>query len=198
MTWQHFVALGDSLTEGIGDHVEGIETMSWADRVAQVLHPMRYTNLAKRGQTSDEVIATQLQTAFALQPDLVSVLMGGNDDRNPDWKIEDFHTNLHVVLRALSYSGAQLITMTMVDISPLLPEWYLPKFEVLGGRIRAINDSVRRISPQYDAICVDLETHPQVQQQATLSADYLHPNMLGYQRIAAEVVRQLEIHFVHE
>ncbi|MBC7869824.1 MAG: SGNH/GDSL hydrolase family protein [Chitinophagaceae bacterium] len=197
MTWQHFVALGDSLTEGVGDVVEGLESMSWADRVAQVLQPMHYTNLAKRGQTSDEVIATQLQTAFALQPDLVSVLMGGNDARKPDWKIEDFNTNLHVVLRALSYSGAQLITMTMVDISPLLPEWYLPKFEVLGGRIRAINESIRRISPQYGAICVDLETHPRVQQQATLSADYLHPNMLGYQRIAAEVVRQLEIHFVH-
>jgi lysophospholipase L1-like esterase len=85
MSWQHFVALGDSLTAGVGDSVTGIEPRGWADRFAEALRPAHYTNLAQRGATTNDILATQVEAALALNPDIVSVLAGGNDMRLPDW-----------------------------------------------------------------------------------------------------------------
>jgi lysophospholipase L1-like esterase len=81
--WHHYVAIGDSFTEGVGDSVEGFAKLGVADRLAAALRQanpdLRYTNLAQRGLLVNEIREQQLEAALALQPNLVSVVAGAND-----------------------------------------------------------------------------------------------------------------------
>lgn len=80
MHWNHFVALGDSITASVGDNVPGIESLRWADRIAHALRRinpgLRYDNLAQHGHTTQDVHTRQCPEAVALRPDLVSILSG--------------------------------------------------------------------------------------------------------------------------
>ncbi|MFD4959287.1 glycosyltransferase [Microbacterium sp. NPDC058389] len=86
--WSRYVALGDSITEGLGDtsRMPAGEHRGWADRLAQLLaharrgdEPFRYANLAVRSRTVRRLVDEQVPQALALRPDLVSVLIGAND-----------------------------------------------------------------------------------------------------------------------
>jgi lysophospholipase L1-like esterase len=190
--WSHYVALGDSLTVGIGDPVAGVESLNWVERLARAMQPKRCTNLAKRGQTSAQLLAGQLPQALALQPDVVSVLIGGNDAMLNEWSEEGFHSNYHAILSALKPTGATILTMTMADIEPCLLREYQQMMKLVLARIRRVNHIVRQVSAEFDALCIDLEEVPSLQKMSLISADNIHPNMLGYARIADEVIYQLE------
>src|SRR5690349_18981924 len=78
-TFHRYVALGDSFTEGVGDHdpsrPNGVR--GWADRVAEVLgrttDGFGYANLAIRGRKMDAILAEQIAPALALRPDRVTM-----------------------------------------------------------------------------------------------------------------------------
>src|SRR2546430_17128628 len=82
-----YVAIGDSLTEGIGDPGPAGEHRGWADRFAEILAQtqpgLTYANLAIRGKTSTQIRAEQLGPALALNPDLVTVTAGQEDAGRP-------------------------------------------------------------------------------------------------------------------
>lgn len=192
MSWQHYVALGDSLTAGVGDAVAGVESRSWADRFAEALRPQQYTNLAKRGATTQDILTTQVERAVALQPDLISVLAGGNDMRQPDWNPDQTRDNLRAILQPFAERGVVLVTFTMVNIFAALPPEVLPRYASVQERIRRANDLMRQVSREFDAVCVDLQNAPELLDlKHTLSQDMVHPNMLGYQRIAQLAVAQV-------
>src|SRR5688500_16257756 len=84
MTWQSFVAMGDSFTEGMGDAYPDGTYRGWADLVAARLAieagpDFGYANLAIRGRLLNAVITEQLEPTLAMKPDLVSFAAGGND-----------------------------------------------------------------------------------------------------------------------
>ena len=89
-----YVALGDSFTEGVGDHdparPNGVR--GWADRVAEVLGAhdpgFAYANLAIRGRKLAPILDEQLEPALALGPDLVTVYAGANDIMRPSVDLE--------------------------------------------------------------------------------------------------------------
>ncbi|GGV61340.1 hypothetical protein GCM10010294_10770 [Streptomyces griseoloalbus] len=74
------MALGDSLTEGIGERVGG-GWRGWAALLAPSLgaEPARFTDLAVSGARTREVLERQLPAALALRPGLVSVVVGVSD-----------------------------------------------------------------------------------------------------------------------
>ena len=63
-----FIALGDSLTEGLSDKYPDGSYRGWADRVADEMskhdQDFRYANLAVQGKLLEQVIADQLQVAL--------------------------------------------------------------------------------------------------------------------------------------
>ena len=191
MSWQHFVALGDSLTAGVGDPVTGIETRSWADRFAEALRPAQYTNLARRGATTSDILATQVEAALALNPDIVSVLAGGNDMRQPDWNPDYTRENLWAILLPFAERGISLLTFAMGDIFPAFPPEQLIHFRQTQTRLHTLNNLMREVSREVGATCVDLQNAPEVVDLAIISADMIHPNMLGYQRIAQLAIAQV-------
>ena len=86
--WQRFVAVGDSLTEGLSDtsrQAEGVYR-GWADRLAGFMAnsggraaPLSYANLAVRSRRIADVVDNQIPRAIELKADFVSVLVGAND-----------------------------------------------------------------------------------------------------------------------
>ena len=84
--WKHYVALGDSITEGIGDtsRAPAGEHVGWAARLGMLLarsgpeSGIRFANLAVRSRRVGH-LAEQVDRALELSPDLVSLLIGSND-----------------------------------------------------------------------------------------------------------------------
>src|SRR6058998_757229 len=81
--WSRYVAVGDSLSEGVGDPLPGGRLRGWAallaDHLRQAAPDLAFTNLAVRGHRTRDAIRRQLPAALALRPDLVTVFIGGND-----------------------------------------------------------------------------------------------------------------------
>jgi lysophospholipase L1-like esterase len=82
-SFQRYVALGDSSTEGLDDPDGRGGYRGWsqrlAERLAEVQGGLAYANLAVRGLTTAEVRARQLDAALALKPDLATLFCGTND-----------------------------------------------------------------------------------------------------------------------
>jgi lysophospholipase L1-like esterase len=85
-----FVALGDSITVGMGDPApEGGGWRGWAALLAASLHQPVIHNLATLGALAVDVERTQLPAATELKPDVASVVVGINDtlrgNFDPQW-----------------------------------------------------------------------------------------------------------------
>jgi lysophospholipase L1-like esterase len=193
--WKHYVAMGDSLTQGYGDPVAGLASMSWADRLAEALRPLhpdfRYDKLAKRGMTSQQIVETQLPFALAAKPDLVSVLAGGNDLFDSNWQIGHTEANLRKLVGPFVEAGATVIVFTMNDNSPMLPREIAAQRQPVYDGIRAINRIVRQLSREYDLLRVDMEHNQELQDNALWSSDLIHANMRGHIVLAAETAYRL-------
>jgi len=88
---RNYVAIGDSLSEGLGDFAfewfENREGCGWTDRLATLLTieaesrggVFKYANLAIRGSKLRKIMTEQLDAALALNPDFITVMAGAND-----------------------------------------------------------------------------------------------------------------------
>src|SRR3989344_6237863 len=96
-----YVALGDSVTEGIGSTTP---ERSFASVIASYLRNqkknLQYHNLGRRGAPTRKILAEQLDTAIALNPDLVTISAGVNDIRvfSTPWQ---FKKDLRVLIGRL-------------------------------------------------------------------------------------------------
>jgi lysophospholipase L1-like esterase len=196
LPWKRFVAIGDSLTEGVGDPVRGGGLRGWADRLAHALRradpQLTYLNLARRGLRTDQVRRTQLQAALAAEPDLVSALMGTNDLLDPGFEPARFEEELAAVVEPLTDAGALVMTATFVDLTAFSP---LPAR--LKSRVRERSEEasevVRKVSKRYDTMCVDTEAFPDKLEREIISVDRLHPSPHGHILLAQVFAKLLEV-----
>ncbi len=189
--WKHFVAIGDSLTEGIGDEVEGVALKSWVEHFAQLHEPhLTYTNLAKRGLLAKEIRVTQLEAAIELKPDLVSLIAGANDILKGHWNATVYKKEMEDMLETLTNLGAKIIIANLPDFSnrlPLPPE----QKDVLKTQLLEANEIIQLLSNKYSLVQIDFWDHPMANDSKLLSKDLVHPNSKGYEEIAKEVFKHL-------
>ncbi|MFJ9458956.1 SGNH/GDSL hydrolase family protein [Kitasatospora sp. NPDC101447] len=181
-----FVALGDSLTEGVGDAV-GEAWRGWAAVLARSLAPggrdVEFTNLAYSGALSSELTTRQLPDALALRPQLAAVVVGGNDTLRAGFDIQRTTLELDATLGELSGHGAVLLTACLPDPGTLLR---LPTAlaRPLARRMRAVNTVVHALSARHRAIHLHLAELPWLEERRLLSVDRLHPSAEGHHLIA--------------
>lgn len=181
-----FVALGDSLTEGVGDAV-GEAWRGWAAVLARSLVPggrdVEFTNLAYSGALSSELTTRQLPAALALRPQLAAVVVGGNDTLRAGFDIRRTTLELDATLGELSGHGAVLLTACLPDPGTLLR---LPAAlaRPLARRMRAVNTVVHALSARHRAIHLHLAELPWLEERRLLSVDRLHPSAEGHHLIA--------------
>jgi lysophospholipase L1-like esterase len=194
LPWRTFVALGDSLTEGVGDPVRGRELRGWSDRLAAALRQaddrLIYANLARRGLRTEEVRETQLDAALAAKPDLASALSGMNDLLDRAFDPSRYEADLESIVKPLSESGALVLTATFPDITTFSP---LPSRLTRGvqSRLSAASEAVREVSKRHDTVCLDADELPEPMERAVMSVDRLHPGPRGHVLLAQLFARLL-------
>ncbi|MEF9902543.1 SGNH/GDSL hydrolase family protein [Streptomyces sp. P9-A2] len=179
-----FVALGDSLTEGVGDRADG-GWRGWAALLAGSLgeQPARFTNLARSGAQTHDVLEAQLPVALGLGPDLVSVVVGVNDTLRRSFDIHAVAGRLDRVYAACTAQGAVLLTACLPDPGGVMG---LPGAlaRPLARRQSAVNAVVHALSDRYGAVHLHAGEGDWVTDRAMWSVDRMHPGERGHRQLA--------------
>lgn len=192
-SFRRFVALGDSFTEGVGDHdpsrPNGVR--GWADRVAEALaataDDVRYANLAIRGRKLDAILAEQVEPALALDPDLVTIYAGGNDILRPKVDIDALVARYGEAVGRLASTGARVVLFTGFDLG------FAPVFRHLRGRVATYNELVREVADEHGATVVDYWRLREYRDPRLWDVDRLHMSSAGHQRMAIAVLDTLGV-----
>ncbi|MET8850775.1 GDSL-type esterase/lipase family protein [Amycolatopsis sp. NPDC004625] len=161
-----WVALGDSMTQGIGaDDVDG----GWVPRVnARLDPPFAVLNLSASGARIADVLDHQLPRMLALPapPALVTVLVGANDMLTPARR------------RGTADRFARLLAQ-------------LPPGRSVVATLPRGNTAARAVNALIDAAAAEGRVHlaelrgPALSPvRGSLADDWFHPNDVGYARIA--------------
>ncbi|MGH1564387.1 SGNH/GDSL hydrolase family protein [Mumia sp. DW29H23] len=183
-TYRRFVALGDSVTEGIGDdlHPDGTP-QGWADRLAVRLAAaspdLRYANLAVRGKLTRAIRLEQLDAARALEPDLVGVVAGMNDLIRPRFDVGAVTDDVEHMVSTLRGEGAAVLMMTFPDLSAVSPVGRL-----LRTRVLALNSALRAVAARQEAVILDVREAPSSGDPRLWADDRLHLNAAGHTMLA--------------
>lgn len=182
-----FVALGDSLTEGLGDPVPDGGWRGWAALLAGALGErpggVELVNLARSGALAAELAERQLPAARDLGPRFASLVVGANDTLRAAFAIERVAAALDRAHGALSGDGAVVLTACLPDPGRMLG-LPAPLARPLARRMRAVNTVVHAVSARYHGVHLHLAEHPWVAERACWSVDRLHPSERGHRLLA--------------
>jgi lysophospholipase L1-like esterase len=189
--FERYVAIGDSSTEGLDDPDGRGGYRGWANRLAAHVaaaqpSPLLYANLGIRGRSTRRIRDEQLAPAVAMRPDLVTLFSGTNDVVALRFDADAVAHDVEHMQRTLIDGGATVLGFTLPDLSR-----FTPLARPIAGRIRALNDALRRASASSGAILVDFATNSVGSDPRLWSLDRLHANSEGHARIAAALAGAL-------
>ncbi|RGE20793.1 SGNH/GDSL hydrolase family protein [Leucobacter sp. wl10] len=188
-----YVAVGDSFTEGVGDEQPDGSVRGWADLVARGIaeatgEPIQYANLAIRGRLLAPIIAEQLEPALALGPTLVSFNGGGNDMLRPGTDLAWISAETERALVRIREAGAEPLLLAGANPTAGLPG---------GDRVRAKGDELvreaRGIAERLGIRFADNWSDAELGGSQYWSPDRLHLAPVGHRRVAANVLRALDL-----
>jgi len=164
-TWRGWAAL---LADGIAEQPEDT---------------VEFTNLAVSGAQSRDVLERQTPAGLALNPDVVSVVIGVNDTLRCTFDIQALAARLDEVYEAFTAQGAVLLTACLPDPGAMLG---LPGAlaRPLARRQRAVNTVVHALSERYGAVHLHAAEGEWIMDRAIWSADRLHPGERGHRQLA--------------
>ena len=184
-----YLALGDSYTLG-----EGIEISEcWPTQLARALRADGVAiddprTIAQTGWTTDELAAALDAAALAPDFDLVSLLIGVNNqyrERPPEEYRQQFGALLQRAIALVRGRGDHVLVLS-------IPDWGVTPFagddargaQGIGEAINAFNAVARAICLQHGAVFVDITpvTRAHGAEPAMLVADGLHPSAQMYAR----------------
>jgi len=179
--------MGDSFTEGLWDPYPDAPDVQrgWADNLAASLSarriaggeaPLEYANLAIRGRKLRPIIAEQLDVTLEAQPDLVSLVGGGNDILRASADIETLSASLEHAVATLRASGADVLMGTGFKAGAAL-SW-------TNGRVGIFNANIWSIARRHGAHVVDLWGMRSLGDLRLWSGDRIHLTPEGHQRVA--------------
>jgi lysophospholipase L1-like esterase len=199
-----FVALGDSITTGLGDGISmghsgtSGSCSSAGSRLAgrgwtEVLRPSlgragdptaSLLNLACTGAATADVVRDQLPAALAEQPDVASVVAGMNDLLRKEFDIEAVERNLAGTVTALRNGGAVVLMLRHPDPGGSL--WIPAALRaVLRKRVALLNEVVDAVSAGDPGVLVlDLTADARCRAAATWDVDRTHPSTYGHRLLA--------------
>lgn len=199
--WSRFVALGDSITEGLCDasRVPTGQYRGWADRLAQLLahaggddQPFRYANLAVRSRRVRHLVDEQLPRALAMRPELVSILIGANDLVGHRVDMAAIAADLERAVRTLRGAGIDVLLVT-----PFLPRRRAASLFAL--RFAVFSSELRRIAAHSGAVLVDTEAfldeggRPAIGDLDLWADDKVHLRSRGHRYLAYRAAEALGV-----
>jgi lysophospholipase L1-like esterase len=196
-TWKRYVALGDSITEGLCDPVvgRGEPWLGWADRLATILArhsdlqgvPLEFANLAVRGRRVRDVVDDQVPQAIALRADLVSILIGGNDLMSAKADPDALAAQIESAVALLRKAGTDVLLATSFD--PRFAFFLKP----LRGRAAVFNANLWSIARRHGTITLDLWGMRELQQRSMWAEDRVHLSPAGHRLLATRAAHALHV-----
>lgn len=195
--WSRYVALGDSLTEGLcdGSRMPDGQYRGWADRLAMLLaqdgertgnRTFRFANLAVRSRRVRDLAREQVPAALALKPDLVSILMGHNDLVGHGADPIALAARVEESVRTLRASGADVMLVT-----PFLPRRAIVR--VFARRFAIYASELRRIAAENGCHLLDVDALPELGELSNWSQDKVHLSSSGHRLLAYRAAEVLGV-----
>jgi lysophospholipase L1-like esterase len=181
--WERYVALGDSLTEGLQDAYPDGRERGWADRLAQHLanrrgEPIAYANLAIRGRRLRPILAEQVEPALALAPDLVSIWGGGNDLLRPNGDPDALAACLEAPVARFRERGADVLLGLGVDCKGT------PVLSTTRPRTAVYNANLWSLARRYGAYVLDAWSMRSLGDRRMWHDDRIHLSAAGHERVS--------------
>ena len=185
-----FVALGDSITLGIGDRGPTRAWRGWAALLAEGLSEPQLYNLAASGAQSADVERDQLPRALELRPDIASVIMGINDTLRSSFDARRIARSAEHTVGALRSAGAEVLTIRLPDPGLMLG---LPSSlsRPLARRIHAVNTVMDDVACRFGTLVFDAASDPDTYDRRMWSVDRMHPSERGHRLIAGRFYDRL-------
>lgn len=193
--WRRYVAVGDSLTEGLCDtsRMPAGEYRGWADRLAMLLalsasgtDPVTYANIAVRSRKVADAVGEQLPAATRLGADLVTVLIGANDLVGPRADVARLAATLGSAVGRVRAAGADVLLVT-----PFMPR--RPASRLFETRFAGFADGLRDVARDCGAMLLDVRTRPELVDPAMWAEDRVHLNSAGHRVLAYEAAQVLGV-----
>jgi lysophospholipase L1-like esterase len=188
------VALGDSISAGVGDAVgpECTHGPGWAAHLATLLGAGTFRNLACNGARASHVVDVQLPSALDLRPRLATLVVGGNDALRNDFSPASLGRDLSIAVSALRDVGATVVLATLppIGLFDLAPA---PVRRVMRDRIDAVNTVVRQVAAGAgaDAVLFDVAAATRAAGTRAWHVDRVHPSPHGHRVLAVAAARAL-------
>ena len=180
-----YVALGDSITVGMGDPVPGPghRWRGWPALLAEGLCEPSLYNLATPGAQTADVARDQLPRALALDPDIASIVVGTNDTLRASFHPGRIADAVAHTVGTLREHGTVVLTMRLPDPGRMfgLPDSLA---RPLARRIHAVNSVLDEVAVRHGTLHFDAAGDPATYDRRMWAADRLHPNERGHRRIA--------------
>ena len=182
------VAMGDSITLGIGDDGRGATTdRGWAAHVARALGSDVFVNLARNGTRARDLADDQVPRALALRPELVLMSIGGNDVLRGDFSPWEVESSTADAIRTLRASGAEVVLVTLAPIR-LLQHFPSRVTAVMAARIGDANAALHAAALAGGASVVDGDAVMRLQGESAWHVDRIHPSQVGHRALAERAV----------
>ncbi|MCX6416794.1 MAG: SGNH/GDSL hydrolase family protein [Actinobacteria bacterium] len=191
-----FIALGDSLTEGLSDKYPDGSYRGWADRVADVLaghsSDFEYANFAIRGKLLEQVAEHQVPLALDLiegQNTLVTFHAGANNVLRPGFEPESVSSTYRQAVAKISEKQPTLLLFTVREVSN-------PKTKTQhywNQRFGPFNENVKRVAAEFGATVMDANSREVFGDPRMLAKDRLHLSTEGHRRVAAAVLSAIQM-----
>jgi lysophospholipase L1-like esterase len=188
--WTRYVAIGDSFTEGMCDDDPALardgEFAGWADRLAAHLSERAridgldfgYANLAVRGRKLADIVGPQLDSALSLEPDLVSIVGGGNDILRPKADLDALAARLEQAVVRIRDTGADVLMATPVDPADA------PLVKATRGRAAVHTANIWSIARRHGAHVIDQWGLHALRDWRMWADDRIHMTSEGHRRVA--------------
>ncbi|GAB3175055.1 hypothetical protein GCM10027059_48220 [Myceligenerans halotolerans] len=189
------VALGDSITVGVGDTVgpDARHGAGWAAHLAAVLRVGTFRNLASNGSRARDVAADQLTEALELRPTLATVLVGGNDVLRSDFSPREIEAALARTVDALARarSDVVLVRLPVIGLFELAPRVVR---RVMRRRVAVVNaavDAAAAAAREAPGRVVVVDGGAAIASAGARAwhIDRVHPSPAGHRKLALGVAR---------
>jgi lysophospholipase L1-like esterase len=183
--------IGDSAASGVGDSDTNGNHFGWGYHLAQAFNePLVYINAARPGARSREVLEEQLIKVSVHDPELVAVVVGGNDLLRSNFSPTIFERNLRETMIRLVSSGATVMLLELHDPTKIVPMPYLVG-RICRRRVAAVNAATGKIAQDFGAILLPTRSLENIYARSKWHVDRMHPSKLGHQFIASEFAKLL-------
>jgi lysophospholipase L1-like esterase len=170
----------------MGDPMPDGTWRGWAALLAESLAPpgeLEFHNLATSGARARDVAAVQLPRALAIEPHVVTAVVGINDTLRQNFDPAEVEVSLGATASRLRDAGATVLTISLPDPGRMFG---LPRHLAapLGRRIREINAAAEAVAQRYGTVHWDAANHATTYNRPMWSVDRLHPSERGHRLLA--------------